>query len=164
MKKGFVFNVLFLFFLDQVAKTYVRANLPLGVEYPFVEHFISFVRVENTGVSFGMFSGVEGIWSPIVQFLLVALPSFFLFLLGRMAWKRMDGIGKFELAAVSFIIAGGVGNLFDRLVHGAVTDFMLFKFYDFGFFVNNLADDFISVGFVMIVWKGFVTRDSVIFR
>ncbi len=59
---------------------------------------------------------------------------------------------RINLQVGYFLILGGaIGNLIDRIVYQSVVDFMYFHFYDTGFFVNNFADDIISVGFVVIL-------------
>ena len=58
-------------------------------------------------------------------------------------WKSNDFFMK---TALIMIIAGALGNLIDRAIYGSVTDFLHFRWYDLSFFVNNLADCFISVG------------------
>jgi signal peptidase II len=56
-----------------------------------------------------------------------------------------------------FIIPGAVGNLIDRVLYSHVTDFLQFRWYDVGFFSNNLADIYISAGVVIFLagmWFG----------
>ena len=60
----------------------------------------------------------------------------------------------------SLIISGAVGNLLDRAIRQQVTDYMHFRFYDFSFFVNNLADDLISIGFVLLLFFSFRKKES----
>tara|TARA_B100001057_G_scaffold75203_1_gene69888 strand:- start:9549 stop:9830 length:282 start_codon:yes stop_codon:yes gene_type:complete len=55
--------------------------------------------------------------------------------------------------ALIFILAGGVGNFIERVYRGAVTDFLHLRIETFSFFIFNLADLFISVGAVVIIFQ-----------
>lgn len=70
-------------------------------------------------------------------------------------YKNWPTISTLERWGFALIISGALGNFWDRAVRQQVTDYMYFHFYDTGFFVNNLADDLISIGFVFLVYKSF---------
>ena len=53
---------------------------------------------------------------------------------------------------LSFVTGGAFGNIFDRLVDGKVTDFLHLEIMNFSFFVFNLADLFITIGAILIIY------------
>lgn len=91
--------------------------------------------VRNTGVAFSMFSG-GGIWLVIFTVALIA---------GLLAWLfvRADEPKLFR-TGLWLIVAGGLGNLYDRLAYGYVIDFLEFDFVNFAIF--NVADACICIG------------------
>ena len=54
--------------------------------------------------------------------------------------------------ALSLIIAGALGNIVDRIIDGRVTDFLHLEVADFSFFIFNLADAFITLGAILIIY------------
>ena len=63
--------------------------------------------------------------------------------------KEKVQIAKF---ALSLIIAGALGNIIDRFIDGKVTDFLHLEIFNNSFFVFNLADAFITIGAVLIIY------------
>ena len=57
--------------------------------------------------------------------------------------------------AMSFIVSGAIGNVLDRINDGSVTDFLHLKIYNYSLFVFNLADAFITIGAVLIIYFEF---------
>src|ERR1700761_5394133 len=120
------FLILFILALnigcDQVSKSIVRKDLR---PYPYQEidylgkHF-TLERTENTGAFLSLGDTLGG---PVHFALLVVLPVVALLLgLGYILYKT--SMNKYKLLAIILIIGGGVGNLYDRILHGSVTDFM----------------------------------------
>jgi signal peptidase II len=59
---------------------------------------------------------------------------------------------RFKKLALITIVAGAIGNIIDRGMDGYVTDFLHLKINDFSFFIFNLADAFISIGAIIIIF------------
>jgi len=107
---------------------------------------LSLKLVFNSGVSFGFFSG-----SPVLVLIVtIAL------VLALMLWFVRTPSSQ-DALALGCIIAGAVSNLADRSVHGAVTDFLAWGPMSSPFFVNNLADIWITAG-VLILFGGPMLR------
>ena len=134
-----------LLVLDQGSKAWVRAEIPLYRASGLVPHLIDLTHVENRGVSFSFLGNLgEGVRVP----LLVSISLAALAVLGiywRRHWAEMPLLGHLGFV---LILPGAAGNLIDRMRYGTVTDFLHFRFYDVSFFVNNLADIFISAGVI----------------
>lgn len=100
--------------IDQVVKVLVRSDVPRGSVRELLPG-VDLVHTDNTGVSFGAFNGLP-VWA--VTAISTAAMVFVVVLLLRAAPGRA---GKY---AAALIAGGAVGNLIDRVVRGAVTDFL----------------------------------------
>ena len=134
-----------IIFVDQVTKALVRTRLPLqGMwsPWPWLTPYARIVHWFNTGVAFGMFQGMNGVF--IVLAIIVSLAILYYFpRVPRKDWAL-------RLAMV-MQLAGAVGNLIDRVQYGQVTDFISIG----NFAVFNVADASISVGvaiLILVVW------------
>lgn len=126
---------------DLVSKKYISAYLDrVGGSAEFMPGFISLYYTENTGASFGIFQNGT---MPLIVLTAVVMAGLFVFL--ALSRKEAESI-RIPLVA---ILAGGVGNLVDRISLGYVRDFFNFEFMTFGIF--NVADACISVGAVVLV-------------
>ncbi len=122
-----------------------------------VDGVLEFSYAENCGAAFGFlrdFPFRRLIFFPAALFALLLLP-----------WMLLRGQGgKWFVYSVPFIMAGALGNLHDRALHGFVVDFIRFYVRDGWLFLRagweyptfNVADIHITVGVVMILIDGFV--------
>ncbi len=125
--------------LDQLTKALVRANIPLGQSIPFLPHIMDLTYVQNTGAAFSLLR--EHTW--LLTLLSAALVVVVALLVAR---RVISGpLGRF---AAMLVMAGGVGNLIDRVVLGYVTDMFETTFIDFAVF--NVADCCVTVGVVLL--------------
>lgn len=108
--------------------------LPLGEDRTLVPGFLGLRSLLNRGVAFGLFQG-----SPLLNALLVSLVLGFAAL-----WLANDPPAGVRAAGAAMMLGGALGNLLDRLLHGAVSDYLMFLFMEFPVF--NLADACVSVG------------------
>lgn len=140
-------SLLAVFGVDQFTKYWALNHLMGQAPTEYLNGLFQFVYAENPGA----FLGLGGDWSHEARFLIFAL--FVFFGLGLMLWYiiKKENL-KINLFAYSFIMAGGCGNLWDRVFHdnGHVIDFMLI---DVGgplrTGVFNVADMFIVAGVVL---------------
>ena len=139
MKKPLIVSALLLI-LDQVSKLLIRLNFEhydTTALIPGVLH-ISYIR--NTGVAFGWFKDQRWVFSVIVALLLAVGV---VLLVRRMLKTRL------LVWAAFLILAGGFGNLIDRVAFGFVTDFIDLRFLNF--YVFNLADCFVVAGAALVI-------------
>jgi signal peptidase II len=148
MKIRIIKTVFILFVLvsnvgcDQISKSIVRQRIGDQQEFRFLNDHLTLMKIENSGAFLSL---GESLPLPVKLIILVICPSLLL------AWAIIFVLTKQNLSTktfvgVGFIIGGGIGNLYDRVVHGSVTDFL---HIDFGFFqtgIFNMADVSIMVG------------------
>ena len=124
-----------LILVDQAVKFAVRANIELGWSVPFIPYVMDLTYVRNTGAAFSILQ--QHTWLLTLASLAAVL------ILCRLV---MGGFFQNTLGRVSaaLVLAGGVGNLIDRVVFGFVTDMFQTTFIDFAVF--NVADCCITIG------------------
>jgi len=138
--------------LDQGIKIVVRETMTSQTFIELVPNLIHLTSQENRGISFSFLSGLpEGFRQPALAGIS------FVVIIGLLVyiWRNWKSLPKIERVGFCLILAGAVGNLIDRAFRGSVTDYMYFHYYDTSFFVNNLADDLISFGFVALLYHSF---------
>lgn len=132
---------------DQVTKRAVAARLPAGGRWPGPEHpiadYFTFTHVHNTGMAFGLGQGM----SPVFLTLAIVVTGVLV------AWQwRLPPEERLVRAALGLQVGGALGNAFDRVRQGWVTDFLDFQFWP----VFNVADSAISVGVALLaisLWR-----------
>ena len=139
--------ILLALLLDQAVKFAVEAWLPFQ-EPVSVMPMLALYRTYNYGVAFSMLSGMEG-WFIVTLRLFVV--GFVIWL-----WHQTPKARGLAHAGYAFIIAGAFGNLIDRALFGYVIDYVLFHTATWSFAVFNLADSFITIGAVLVVFDELV--------
>ena len=112
------------FMIDQTSKSWAAHSLRLGGEKSVISGFMSFAYAQNPGVAFSMFDqqGDAGRWGlSIVAFIAGVLVLFFF-------WRTPRYDDRI-LGTLALLLAGIIGNLTDRLLHGHVIDFLLFDLH-----------------------------------
>ena len=142
-----------LFAIDQVSKSFAYNNLYLNGEESALKNAIfSLYYVENTGISFSMLNSKMALIIIITSIILAIL----VYVLLRTPKYKYYMPFSCEL---SVIIAGAIGNLYDRIFRGYVIDFIMLEFIDFPVF--NFADICVCVGlFVLVILIFFKYKDK----
>ena len=144
-----VLIVILLFNLgcDQISKNFVRNKLQYYEEIKFLDSHIMLTRVENPGAFLSVGHTLSG---DLRFFTLIFVPLMAL-VIGIYFLLYKTHLPKSTLLALSFVIGGGFGNIFDRYFYGAVTDFLHVDFVLFRTGIFNMADVSIMTGvFIMI--------------
>ncbi len=124
---------------DQIVKAIVDSSMGVGESVPVIDGFFHITYIQNTGAAFSFMEGHPGILSIITGVVLAAV----LIYLAKEGKKH----GRFLDLSLILIIAGGVGNLIDRVLRGFVVDMFDFQVWP----VFNIADIAICAGCVMLV-------------
>lgn len=144
--------------IDQVLKILVRSYLSADSYVELIPNFIHLTYQENQGISFSLLSELpDFIRIP----LLTGVSALVILALSVFVYRQRNRLNRWEKWGFTLILAGALGNLIDRAFRQQVTDYMFFHFYQTSFFVNNLADDLISIGFVLMIWQSFVKKEKV---
>jgi len=109
--------------------------------------FFRLTHTENTGAAFSMFADSPSHWKTA---LLIGFSVVAVLIVKKLLW-RQDHAPTLTGIALSLILGGAVGNLWDRVASGRVVDFLLFYFKQYQWPVFNLADSAIVVGAGLLV-------------
>ena len=132
---------------DQVSKKMVRHNINENQTIAMLSNHLFIMRVENSGafMSFG-----DSLSKSVKNILLSALPLIAL-AFGSIYIFTKHNMNMLSLIAICFTIGGGIGNIFDRIVYGSVTDFIYIHFGIFQTGIFNMADLSITTGAMIIL-------------
>ena len=129
------------FFLDRYTKIFILNNFSDNLFY--LNDFINFDLVWNTGISFGLFSSTSNLIYHSITGLIGAIVIFIIYLINKSTF--IDKI------FFSMILGGALGNFYDRIAYSAVPDFIDIHYERFHWFTFNIADIFISLSIVLLI-------------
>ena len=136
--------ILAIFLLDRITKIYLLNMQAGGTDIDFyINSFLNFYLVWNTGIGFGLISMETNIYYHILTTIIVIINIGLIYFL-----IKSKGIYSYLLV---LIIGGSLGNLFDRIYYSAVPDFIDFHFGDYHWFIFNVADIFITLGIIGLI-------------
>jgi len=152
------FDLAILVTLDQLVKIWAVNNLQNQPTRPLIRGFLQLTYLENTGAAFGFLAGVGGanVFFSVVKLILMGAALIY--------FVKLPAEPRFTLLRIPLvlIVAGGIGNLIDRIRLGAVIDMFEFVFVNFPVF--NVADAYVTVGsFLFVFMVIFVVKDAPLF-
>ena len=132
---------------DRATKWMVERNVSLHDSIAVVPGFFRITHVQNPGAAFGLFADSPSQWriTALVLFSMIAL-----LIVLALLWKNSHSITSTGMG-LALILGGALGNLWDRLVSGHVTDFLLFYVGHYQWPAFNVADSAIVVGAGLLV-------------
>ncbi len=129
--------------LDHITKFLVIKNIPYH-SYIKINDYFSIVNVSNSGVAFSMFQNNNLFFIILVSLVIIALIYFF--------YKNKNEFTKIQTHALLLILAGGTGNLIDRVFRGAVVDFIDVGYKEiYRWPAFNVADSCVCIGVTLFV-------------
>ena len=135
----------FYFFLDRITKiiviNYTNNSNSLDL---FSSKYLNFSLIWNPGIAFGLMSFENNFFYNLFSFFIFCVIIFLIILTIKAQ--------KFEKISFSMIIGGALGNFYDRIQYKAVPDFIDFHYNNFHWFTFNVADVFISVGVMLLIF------------
>jgi len=136
------FLALFVVAVDRWSKVVVVHQIPLYARRKVITGFFTLTHTENPGAAFSLFADSPARWTEnaLIAFSVVALS-----VVGYLLWKEARPFSR-TAVAFSLIMGGALGNLWDRVVHGRVVDFLLVYVGKYEWPVFNLADSCIVIG------------------
>lgn len=130
--------------LDQLSKWWILTAVMNPPQRIPVFDFFSLVLVYNRGVSFGIFNEAPD-WSRWALIVFAVLIAVALLIWMRFAETRLLSV------ALGLVAGGALGNVIDRILYGAVVDFLDFHIGDWHWPAFNVADSAITVGVVLLI-------------
>jgi signal peptidase II len=154
MRKFHFLIALFVVVLDRLAKLAVERNIPLHDGIQIIPGFFRLTHLENRGAAFGLFADSPSPWKigTLVLFSVIAL-----IVVSTLLWKNSHTMSTTGVG-LALILGGAVGNLWDRLTAGHVTDFLLFYIDRYQWPAFNVADSAIVVGACLLVYEIIFTK------
>ena len=148
MSKKFIINLIFIsviFITDRISKIYILkiAELENSLDI-YVTPYLNFYLIWNKGIAFGLFSFDQSfIYRIITLIISVIILIIFLMIINN------NGFKKYSLIS---IFGGSISNLFDRIYYSAVPDFIDLHINNYHWFIFNVADIFITVGVICLIY------------
>ncbi|MFC5555614.1 signal peptidase II [Methylobacterium iners] len=131
--------------LDQASKLWLYYGTDLVLTQPWrLASFLDFVVVWNRGVSYGMFQQEGGLGRWILVAISVAAA------IGLSVWMYRTS-SRLLVLALGLIVGGAIGNAIDRIIYGAVFDFVHLHAYGWSWYVFNVADAAIVAGVIGLI-------------
>ena len=151
-KLGFII-ILVTFLLDRVTKLLIINNSRISGELDIsLNTFLNLNLIWNEGIAFGLLSFDEKNYYNLLTFLIIGITLVLLWLM-----LRSSGLEKLGFA---FVIGGSFGNVTDRIFYSSVPDFIDLNYNGFHWFVFNVADIFITIGVIMLIFCEFKKKEK----
>jgi len=141
-------------FLDRATKAFIEARPPGFFPRTLIPNYLDIIRSHNPGIAFSFFADSS---SALTRFLLIFGS---VVIIGVIAWLLVASrhLNRLSAAGLALLLAGATGNVTDRMVHGAVTDFLMVSlpFLPWRIFnpwpTFNVADSAVTIGAILIVF------------
>ena len=154
MKKKIFWNfffILIIFLLDRVTKISIINFLENSDNgHIQITNFLSFNLIWNEGIAFGLFSFNQELYYNFLTIIIILVTTIILWMI-----IKTKGLEKI---AFLMIFGGSLGNIFDRLVYSSVPDFIDLHYNNFNWFIFNVADIFISIGIILLIYLEFFKK------
>ena len=144
-----------VFLSDQFTKIQAIEYIS-GEQFIKINSYLYLVHFKNEGAAFSFLSDAGG-WQRYFLSIVAAIASVFIIFMIK---KNKENI--FLALGLSLILGGAVGNLYDRLSLGHVTDFLYFHFNDYYWPAFNLADTAITVGAAIIIYDSIFKKNKAV--
>ena len=133
--------------LDRWTKRLAATRIAMYAHIQVIPGFFRLTHTENTGAAFSLFADSPSHWKTAV---LIGFSVLAMLVVSVLLWKQSHAV-TLTGVALSLILGGAVGNLWDRVASGKVVDFLLFYVKQYQWPVFNLADSAIVVGASLLV-------------
>jgi signal peptidase II len=140
---------LFVVLLDRWTKHLAAIRIPIYTHIQIIPGFFRLTHTENTGAAFSLFADSTSHWRTA---LLISFSVLAMVVVLALLWKQAKAFTITGIA-LSLILGGAFGNLWDRVARGRVVDFLLFYVKEYQWPVFNLADSAIVVGACLLVME-----------
>lgn len=138
-----------LFAADWITKRWIEANVSFWEAHPVVPGLFSIVHTQNRGAAFSLLDDAP---DAIRAFFLIGVSGIVTVVIAYMLYSALKKQAPLRAAIpLALILSGALGNMYDRVHSGVVTDFLLVYYKDWQWPAFNVADSAISVGAVLLI-------------
>ena len=130
--------------LDQLSKILISSKVALNSSFPIVKDFWYITNVHNTGAAFSILEGSKFLFISVGIIVIILISLYY---------KNIEVKVDYDVMVTSALIGGIIGNMIDRIVHGYVIDFLSFNIFGYNFPVFNLADTFIVLAILLLIFR-----------
>ncbi|MGI8958287.1 MAG: signal peptidase II [Bryobacteraceae bacterium] len=143
---------------DRLSKISIQRSMSLFDSLSIIPGWFRIVHTENPGAAFGFMAESN---SYLRSAVLIGVSALVLVFVASALWGRRSSFTSLGARlGLSFVLGGAVGNLYDRIVHGTVTDFIEVYHGDWYFPAFNVADSAISVGAILLLMDLLLHREK----
>jgi len=135
--------------LDRATKWLVMKRFPLHDGMQIIPGFFRLSHEENRGAAFSLFADSPAHWRMV---LLVAFSVLALIVVATLLWRNSHALASTGFG-LALIMGGAIGNLWDRLLHGSVIDFLVFYIGHYQWPAFNVADSAIVIGACLLAFE-----------
>ncbi|WP_440693205.1 signal peptidase II [Candidatus Pelagibacter sp. HIMB1695] len=136
------FSKIYIIYLDKISKT----------SEIYMSKFLNIHLIWNEGIAFGLFSFQKSNLYNFLTFIIIIVILIIIFMT-----FRSKGLKKYSFL---MILGGAIGNVFDRIIYNAVPDFIDFHIGEFHWFIFNVADVFISLGIIFMIFLELIDNND----
>jgi len=137
--------IIFIFLIDRISKLLIIGSPETYEQYGIsITSFLNFNLIWNEGIAFGLFSFDEKFYYNLLTIIICIVILIII-------WLMLKSKG-FEKISFLLIIGGSLGNIYDRFYYSAVPDFIDIHFNNYHWFIFNVADIFITLGIVFLIF------------
>lgn len=137
-------------FGDLYSKHIIVSKMSERDSIPVIENFFHITYVQNKGVAFGMLYGKVAL---IIAIGIIAVIGITYYII-----KNLNTLSAWTIAAMMLILAGALGNLYDRAFRGFVVDFIDFR--GIWSYIFNIADTYINIGAGIIILESLIQHNK----
>ncbi|MCX6625591.1 MAG: signal peptidase II [Acidobacteria bacterium] len=146
-----------VFLLDRLTKMLIESRVSVWDTHVIIPGFFNIVHTRNKGAAFSILAEASSDWRALLLIgLALAVSTFVAVLLWQATRKQALGSATLRLA-LALVLGGAIGNLYDRILYGSVTDFLEIYVQRFVWPAFNVADAAISIGaglLLLDLWQG----------
>ena len=140
-----------IFALDWITKRWIEKNVSFWDTHAVIPGLLSIVHAQNRGAAFSILADAPDLVRAVVLIGMSGVVTLIVAWMFRGALLKPEAHSAAGRLALALVLGGALGNLYDRILRGSVTDFVLFYWRDWQFPAFNVADSAISVGAVLLL-------------
>ena len=140
-----LFSIIFIFLIDRISKFYIINLSQKNFDNElFSSTYLNIVLIWNDGIAFGLLSSKENYLYNLISLIIIIIILILFYLI-----YKSKNFKKFSYILVT---GGALGNVFDRILYKSVPDFIDVHFNGFHWFIFNIADIFITIGVICLIY------------